>query len=107
VYSQNKDTSQNDEIQKVLEQQLFPGAKLDKEFHYEFKEKFIELTIKTEDNYKLNGLLLKTNRSKGVIFYLHGSNGALNTWGKIAPVYTNLGYDIFILDYRGYGKRVK
>lgn len=104
AYSQSKDTLQNDEIQKVLEQQLFPGAKLDKEFHYEFEEKFIELTIKTEDNYKLNGLLFKVNHSKGVIFYLHGSNGALNTWGKIAPVYTNLGYDIFILDYRGYGK---
>lgn len=25
-------------------------------------------------------------------------------WGKLAPTYTQLGYDVFMLDYRGYGK---
>lgn len=39
-----------------------------------------------------------------LIFYLHGSNNALDKWGKIASVYTVNGYDIFMLDYRGYGK---
>ena len=38
------------------------------------------------------------------MFYLHGNGGALNTWGDIAGIYTSLNYDIFILDYRGYGK---
>jgi uncharacterized protein len=33
-----------------------------------------------------------------------GSNGAVDIWSKIAPTYTELGYDIFLLDYRGYGK---
>lgn len=48
--------------------------------------------------------MFKVYHSKGLIFYLHGSNDALNVWGKIAPIYNDFDYDIFILDYRGYGK---
>ena len=103
VYGQSVDSSQN-EIQKVLEQQLFPGSKLDKDFNFKFPGAFLELNVETKDGYQLNGLLFKAKQPKGLIFYLHGSNKALNTWGKIAPVYTNLNYDIFLLDYRGYGK---
>jgi pimeloyl-ACP methyl ester carboxylesterase len=36
--------------------------------------------------------------------YLHGNAGALDSWGDIAGFYTNLGYDIIIPDYRGFGK---
>lgn len=104
AYGQSTDSSQNDEIQKVLEQQLFPGSKLDSDFHFKFREAFSELNIDTKDAYKLSGLLFKAKRSKGLIFYLHGSNDALDVWGKIAPVYTALNYDLFMLDYRGYGK---
>ncbi|ETZ22777.1 alpha/beta fold hydrolase [Pedobacter sp. V48] len=47
---------------------------------------------------------LKQGQSNGLIFYLHGSNDALDVCGKIAPFYTSLNYDTFILDFRGYGK---
>jgi uncharacterized protein len=104
AYGQSVDSSQNDEIQKVLEQQLFPGSKLENDFQFKFPGSFSELNIETNDGYKLNGLLFKAKRPKGLIFYLHGSNDALDIWGKIAPVYTGLNYDLFILDYRGYGK---
>jgi uncharacterized protein len=104
AFGQSVDSSQNDEIQKVLEQQLFPGSKLDRDFHFKFPETFSELSVETNDGYKLNGLLFKAKQSRGLIFYLHGSNDALDIWGKIAPVYTDLNYDLFILDYRGYGK---
>jgi uncharacterized protein len=104
AYGQSADGSQNEEIQKVLEQQLFPGSKLDKDFRFKFPGTFSEINVETKDGYKLNGILFKAKKSKGLIFYLHGSNDALNIWGKIAPVYTDLNYDLFILDYRGYGK---
>jgi hypothetical protein len=77
-YGQSIDSSQN-EIQKVLEQQLFPGSKLDKDFIFKFAGTFTELNIETKDGYKLNGLLFKAKQPKGLIFYLHGSNDALNT----------------------------
>lgn len=30
--------------------------------------------------------------------------GSVNGWGNSAATYTALGYDVFIIDYRGYGK---
>ncbi|WP_035694796.1 alpha/beta hydrolase [Flavobacterium soli] len=83
---------------------IFQPAKLSKDYKFQFDEKFEELKIRSFDNINLNGLLFKAEKSKGLIFYLHGNAGALDSWGNIANTYTDLGYDIFILDYRGFGK---
>lgn len=83
---------------------IFQPTKLGKGYEFQFEEKFEELNIPSFDNVNLNGLLFKAKKSKGLIFYLHGNAGALDSWGNVAKTYTNLGYDIFILDYRGFGK---
>ena len=83
---------------------LFQPAKLDANYQYNFPGNYIEKKIKAVDGTVIGGLLFKSAASKGLIFYLHGNGGALNTWGEIAPAYTDLGYDVFMLDYRGYGK---
>jgi len=103
-YGQDLESAQKENTKKEIEQQFFPGHKLNKDFHFDFSTPFSEVNITTEDGCNLNGLQFKTKRSKGLIFYLHGSNDAVNIWGKIASTYLNLNYDIFILDYRGYGK---
>jgi pimeloyl-ACP methyl ester carboxylesterase len=71
---------------------------------YQFNSKFEERNIQTRDGKRLNGLLFKSDSSKGLIFYLHGGGHALDKWGKYAKTYTNLNWDIFFLDYRGFGK---
>jgi len=86
------------------EKLIFFPKKLKKEYKFSFNKPFEEINIKTKDNILLNGLLFKAENSKGLIFYLHGNAGALDKWGEIAEIYTEFNYDIFILDYRGYGK---
>lgn len=83
---------------------IFIASKLPNNHKFEFNQDFEELNIPSFDNKKLNGLLFKTLNPKGLVFYLHGNAGSLDTWGSVAKNYTDLGYDIFILDYRGFGK---
>lgn len=88
----------------VQEKLLFFPEKLEKNYSFNFAQAYEEINFKTKDGVLLNGLLFKAKESKGLIFYLHGNAGSLASWGDIAPFYNDLGYDIFLLDYRGFGK---
>lgn len=83
---------------------LFFPDKLEKSHVFEFDGEFSEMTIKAKDGTKLNGVLFKTEAPKGLVFYLHGNAGSIQSCGKAATTYNDLGYDIFMLDYRGFGK---
>ncbi len=83
---------------------IFFPQKLDENYQFNFAEDFEELKFQNSDGNALNGLLFRSDSSRGLIFYLHGNAGSLASWGNVAKTYTALNYDIFILDYRGYGK---
>jgi pimeloyl-ACP methyl ester carboxylesterase len=88
----------------LQEKLIFFPEKLDKQYNFGFTQSYEELNFKTRDNTLLNGILFKSDSTKGLIFYLHGNAGALNSWGEVASSYTDLRYDLFMLDYRGFGK---
>lgn len=86
------------------ERLIFFPQKLEKDYSFHFNQNFQELNFEVRDGKTLNGLLFKADRTKGLIFYLHGNAGSLNVWGSVAKTYTELNYDVFILDYRSFGK---
>lgn len=86
------------------EQLIFFPEKLTPDHKFQFDQKFEEMDIRTRDGKVLNGLLFKADSAKGLIFYLHGNAGSINSWGSVGNTYVNIGYDVFLLDYRGYGK---
>lgn len=86
------------------ERLIYFPEKLSKDFKFRFYHEFEEVNIRTADNVLLNAVLFRSASSKGVIFYLHGNAGSINSWGDVAEIYTRLQYDLFMLDYRGYGK---
>ena len=86
------------------EKLMFYPDKLERSYQYSFDESFEEMMIKTSDDKLINALLFKAKSTKGLIFYLHGNAGSLESWGTVAKIYTDLNYDVFILDYRGFGK---
>ncbi len=86
------------------ESMIFFPEKLDRNYKFTFTQNHEEIFLPTEDGTSLHGLLFTADSSKGLIFYLHGNAGSLSTWGDVAKVYLEQNYDVFILDYRGFGK---
>lgn len=83
---------------------IFHPHKLPQNFRFSFEYEHEEVFIDTPDGERLHALKFAADSSKGLIFYLHGNAGALDGWGTIAGTYLSLGYDFFIMDYRGFGK---
>ncbi|MEJ8803868.1 alpha/beta hydrolase [Pontibacter sp. H249] len=82
---------------------IFP-EKLRPDHKFSFVQEFEEVFVTATDGAKLHGLLFKVDAPKGLVFYLHGNAGSVDSWGWAAQTYTDLGYDCFVFDYRGYGK---
>ncbi len=53
---------------------------------------------------RLSALHLRLPDPKGVVFFLHGNGGSLQNWFVGTDLYRKANYDLFMLDYRGYGK---
>jgi uncharacterized protein len=75
-------------------------------FHYPFKEIWIDVQNNPEPKSRVNALYFYSDTlpKKGIIVYFHGNARDLNRAGKFAPDFTKNGYDILMIDYRGYGK---
>ncbi len=86
------------------EKLIFFPDKQDKSIQYNFANEFDEHFISLKDGNKLHTVLFKSDSAKGVIFYLHGNGGSIYSWGDVTPFYNQLGYDVWMTDYRGYGK---
>ena len=82
---------------------FFPET-LPADYTFRFDREAEEIVIPAPDGTQLHGLLFKAAESKGLVFYLHGNAGSVASWGWVHQAYTALGYDVFVLDYRGYGK---
>ena len=86
------------------EKLIFQPEKLNEHHQFSFKQKYEEEYFVMEDSVQLHSLLFKADSAKGLIYYLHGNAGSVNSFGTVSSIYTHLGYDILILDYRGFGK---
>ena len=53
---------------------------------------------------RLSALHLRLPDPRGLVFFLHGNAGCLETWFTNTDFYRRSNFDLFMLDYRGYGK---
>ncbi len=89
-------------LQKFI---IFQPIPLNKNFQFNFKIPHEEVFLSTKDSILINGIYFKTTtKKKGVILYFHGNADNLKRWGKYHTDFTDRGYDIFMIDYRGFGK---
>ena len=84
---------------------MFKPEKLPKDFNFHYENQEIEeYNVETRDGAIINGLRFKTHNPKGVVFYLKGNSKSIKGWGKFAVDFTRHGYDVVMVDYRGFGK---
>lgn len=91
-------------FQYLQEKVVFLPVKLPEDYPFEFDGNFEEYFFETPFEGKINALLFRIENPKGVILYFHGNADNLVRWGKIALEFSAFGYDIFVMDYRSYGK---
>ena len=83
---------------------LFRPTVLEQDYQFEFAHDFEELFLTVEEETVINAIHFKANNPKGVILYFHGNQGDLQRWGKITEYFVDMDYDVFVMDYRTYGK---
>ena len=85
------------------ERLLFRPSTLPADFRFDVptdvQERWVEVP-----GARLNALHLRLPKPDGVVFYLHGNAGDLSTWFVNSDYYRQLNLDLYILDYRGFGK---
>ncbi len=87
------------------EQFLFKPEKLPQDFLFKYPNlNFKEYNFELEPGVNINGIHFNIPEPKGVIFYLKGNSKSIKGWGKFAIDFTRQGFDVIMVDYRGFGK---
>ena len=83
---------------------LFKPEKLPKDFEFYYENQDIEEhNLETRDGATINGILFKSkSESKGIVLYLKGNSKSIKGWGKFAVDFTRHGYNVLMVDYRGF-----
>ncbi len=63
-----------------------------------------EIKIPVEQGVELSCLTIESKPQDGAILYLHGNRGSIRRCIGQTGNFQNLGYDIYLPDYRGFGK---
>ena len=71
---------------------------------YHFTVAGVEEVKVAVDGAILSALHFKQPNAKGMVFFLHGNGGNVDSWLTSVDIYRRVNYDLFILDYRGFGK---
>ena len=101
------------------ERLIFFPSKLEPNHDFSFDQPFEEIRLDADGTW-ISGLkFLAQSRDgeqiysdangerkakNGAVIFFHGNAGNLQGWGKYAQYFTDLGYDFYLFDYRGYGK---
>ena len=69
-----------------------------------FDLSFEEVTLTTSDNVQLHGWSVPGEKGKPVVLFFHGNAGNISHRAASVEIFHRLGMNVFIFDYRGYGK---
>ena len=85
---------------------MFRPVALPKEHVYNFDQPHREVNIPFSTNSNINIIQFESVQKtvKGVVLYFHGNRNNIGFYARFAPLFTKHGYEIWMIDYPGYGK---
>ncbi|MDP8216630.1 MAG: alpha/beta hydrolase [Candidatus Kaelpia imicola] len=66
--------------------------------------KYEDVFFNTDDGLKLNGWFIPAEDPRGTLLFCHGNAGNISHRIEIIEVFNELNLNVFIFDYRGYGR---
>ena len=63
-----------------------------------------DVSITTSDSVRLHGWFVAAKQAKATVLFLHGNAGNISHRLDSIAIFRELGLDVFIIDYRGYGQ---
>ena len=90
----------------LQEKFIFHPKKLPADYKYQFDIPFREINIPltTEKNLSIVQFTVPDSLLKGIVLYFHGNRLNINRYAKYATNFTRNGYEVWMMDYPGYGK---
>ncbi len=91
-------------IYLVQDRFIFKPEVLPQDFVYKYDAPFRELNFDIEPGVRINGLHFFLEKPHGLVLYFHGNSRSIKGWAKCARDFYRYGYDVVLVDYRGFGK---
>ena len=82
---------------------IFRPLPLQKEHEFTFKSNYEEVYLPVS-NGNIHGIYFKAENPKGVVLFLHGRGKNISFWANRADFFLEKHLDVFMIDYRGFGK---
>ena len=83
---------------------IFSPTKLPQSHVFRFDLPFREEYFAMEDGAIINALHFSVRSPLRIVLYFHGNTGSLDSWGGVAGDFVQHGYEVVVIDYRGFGK---
>jgi uncharacterized protein len=84
---------------------LFSPVAVKPDHVYEFGQPYKEVNIPYDEESNLNIIQFTTDTTvKGVVLYFHGNRQNVTWYAKHAKHFTGRGYEVWMMDYPGFGK---
>jgi uncharacterized protein len=85
---------------------LFHPEPLPADYKYNFSVPYKEVNLPYSQNATINIIQFAANQPqpKGLVLYFHGNKKNITRYAPFAPNFTSRGYDVWMIDYPGFGK---
>jgi alpha-beta hydrolase superfamily lysophospholipase len=73
-------------------------------YNFDIPYKEVNIRYDTASNLNIVQFTTKDSVAKGVVLYFHGNKKNIGWYAKFAPNFTKNGYEVWMIDYPGFGK---